>query len=216
VVGTHVPDDLLPAPLDDRLDLLTALPAGLPSQVLLNRPDVLEAEHQLKSQNAEIGAARAAFFPTITLTGSGGTESTAVSRLFGPNMAVWSFAPQASVPIFDAGANRANLVYARAQRDAAVAQYEKAIQTAFSEVDKALARRATVDDQLAAEQADVADATEALRLSQARYERGADSYLNVLIAQRTLYTARQALIATLLARSTNLVTLYEALGGGLN
>jgi multidrug efflux system outer membrane protein len=215
VVGASVPQTLLPAMMDDRLMVMTDLPPGLPSDVLLSRPDVLQAEHQLKSANAEIGAARAAFFPTISLTGSGGATSASLSNLFKGASGVWSFAPQVSVPLFAGGANRANLDYAKAERVVYVAQYEKAIQSAFRDVANALARRATIAEQEAADEAYVAASNDALRLAEARYERGADTYLNVLTAQRTLYAAQQALDNTRLIRSTNLVSLYQALGGGV-
>jgi outer membrane protein, multidrug efflux system len=214
VVGSPVPDSLLPGALDDQVPVLSQPPAGLPSDVLLARPDVLEAEHTLKAQNAQIGAARAAFFPTITLTGSGGSSSTDLTNLFKGAYGVWSFAPQISVPIFNGGANIANLDYAKAEQRIAVAQYEKAIQSAFKDVADALARRATIGDQLAAQEAQVAAASDSARLARARYEHGSDTYLNVLIAERTLYGAQQTLIAARLARSTNLVSLYTALGGG--
>ena len=215
VVGAPVPTALLPTALDERLMVLTELPPGLPSDVLLARPDVLQAEHQLKSANAQIGAARAAFFPTISLTGSGGATSASLSNLFKGASGIWSFAPQVSVPLFAGGANRANLDYAKAERTVYVAQYEKAVQSAFRDVANALARRATVAEQLAADEAYVAASADALHLAEARYERGADTYLNVLTAQRTLYAAQQALASTRLIRSTNLVSLYQALGGGV-
>ncbi len=214
LVGASVPDALLPAPLEDQALVLADLPAGLPSEVLLARPDVLEAEHQLKSANAQIGAARAAFFPTISLTGSGGGESTSLSNLFKAASAAWTFAPQISAPLFAGGANRANLAYAKAQRSVFVAQYEKAIQTAFRDVADALARQATVGEQVAAQQAQAAAAADSLKLSQARYDRGADTYLNVLTAQRTVYAAEQSLSSARLIRATNIVALYAALGGG--
>jgi multidrug efflux system outer membrane protein len=192
------------------------LPAAVSSSVLLGRPDVLQAEDQLRADNADIGAARAAFFPSISLTGSGGVTSLALSTLFTAGAGTWSFAPTISQTIFDAGANRGNLDFAKAQRDVGVANYEKAIQTAFREVADALAQRGTIDEQLAAQQALTAASANALRLSTARYEQGSDTYLNVLIAQRALYSARQTLIASQLAETINLVTLYAALGGGLN
>ncbi|MDR3513541.1 MAG: efflux transporter outer membrane subunit [Caulobacteraceae bacterium] len=213
VVGAPVADALLPDGLDETPPVAET-PAGVSSTVLLRRPDVVEAEDQLKAQNANIGAARAAFFPTISLTGSGGGSSTALSRLFSSAAGAWSFAPSISLPLFEGGKNIANLAYAKAERDSAVATYEKSIQTAFREVADALARRGTIDEQLAAQKAESAAAEDALRLSTARYERGSDTYLNLLISQRTLYSARQTLVATQLARSTNLVTLYNALGGG--
>jgi multidrug efflux system outer membrane protein len=214
VVGSPIPDALAPPPLGDDPLVLTDPPAGLPSDVLVARPDVLEAEHQLKSQNAQIGAARAAFFPKITLTGSDGGTSVSLTDLFKGPAHAWSFEPQITLPIFDGGANRANLDYAKAERSVYVAQYEKAIQTAFRDVANALARRATIDQQLDALRRGVAASSDSLTLSQARFDRGSDTYLNVLIAQRTLYAARQSLISARLVRSTNLVSLYQALGGG--
>jgi multidrug efflux system outer membrane protein len=184
--------------------------------VLLDRPDVLEAEDQLRAANADIGAARAAFFPSITLTGSGGAESTALSSLFKGASKVWIFTPTVSQTIFDFGAHRGNLALAKAQRDAGIANYEKAIQTAFREVADALAQRGTIDEQLAALRALNAATANSLSLSTLRFREGSDTYLNVLVAQRSLYTAQQTLVATQLAQATNLVTLYTALGGGLD
>jgi multidrug efflux system outer membrane protein len=214
VVGSPTPDDLSPADLGGDVALLTNLPPGLPSDVLLARPDILQAEHQLKAENAQIGAARAAFFPSISLTGSGGFTSTALSTLFKGSSGIWSFTPEVSLPIFDGGLNKGNLDYAKAERNVYLAQYEKAVQTAFHDVANALARRATISDQLSADAAQVTAAAASLKLSQARYEQGADTYLNVLIAQRTLYAAQQSLISARLIRSTNLIALYTALGGG--
>jgi multidrug efflux system outer membrane protein len=216
VVGAPVADDLLPPDIEEDGVVLSRLPAGLPAAVLLGRPDVVQAEDQLKAANANIGAARAAFFPDIFLTGSGGVTSLALSTLFRSASETWTFAPTITQPIFDFGQNRGNLAQAKAQRDAAVATYEKAIQTAFREVADALAQRGTIDEQLAA-QAALTEATgEDYRLLLARYERGADTYLNALIAQRSFYAARQTLTQTKLARAANLVTLYTTLGGGLD
>jgi outer membrane protein, multidrug efflux system len=215
VVGAPVPDDLLPSEASDSIVVLERLPAAVSSNVLLDRPDVLEAENQLRAANANIGAARAAFFPDIQLTGTGGLISLALSTLFRGSSAAWTFVPTISQTLFDAGANRGNLKLAKAERDASVATYEKTIQTAFREVADALAERGTIDEQLAAQQAFVAAADDGLRLSTARYEQGSDTYLNVLIAQRTLYSARQTLVSTQYAKVDNLVTLYAALGGGL-
>jgi multidrug efflux system outer membrane protein len=216
VVGAQLGDDLMPPGGDDRVTIMADLPVGLDSSVLLLRPDVLEAEHTLKSANARIGAARAAFFPTITLTSSGGTSSSTIAQLFKGAAGVWSFAPNISVPIFDGGANQANLDYDKAERDADIAKYEKAIQTAFSEVANALARRGTIGEEIAADQALVQAASVSEQLASARYERGADTYLNVLDARRSLYSAQQTLISARLTRSTNLVTLYKTLGGGVD
>jgi len=214
VVGTPVPSELLPASLSDTLTGVTELAPGIPSDVLLKRPDILQAENLLKGFNANIGAARAAFFPRITLVSSIGTGSTELSGLFGDGSQTWSFAPVISLPIFDAGRNRANLQVAKVDRDIAVSRYEQAIQTAFREVADALARRGTIDEQLTAQQA-LTDATaESYRLSQARFEKGVDSYLSVLVSQRFLYGAQQSLISARLERLNNQVTLYKVLGGG--
>lgn len=192
---------------------LLAVPADLPSTVLLNRPDVRAAEHTLRGTYASIGAARAAFFPSITLTASAGTASNALSGLFDGGNGTWSFAPQIRLPIFDAGRNRANLQIAETARDTAVAQYDKAVQTAFREVADALADRATLAERLQAQQSLQAATLKALQLSEARYRLGADSYLPVLDAQRALYTAQQTLIGLALAEQTNRITLYKVLGG---
>jgi multidrug efflux system outer membrane protein len=216
VVGAPVADADLPPTLGGEAVVLERLPAAVSSAVLLERPDVLQAEDVLRGANANIGAARANFFPSISLTGSGGLTSLALSTLFRGASATWSFIPSVSQTIFDFGANRGNLDLAKAQRDLDVAQYEKAIQTAFREVADALAQRGTIDEQLAA-QAALTDANrQAFDLATARYQRGADTYLNVLIAQRGYYAAQQTLVTTRLARSLNLVTLYSVLGGGLN
>jgi multidrug efflux system outer membrane protein len=214
VVGSRVPADLLPQTLSESLTSLADVAPGLPSDVLLMRPDILQAEGQLKGANANIGVARAAFFPRITLVSSVGFGSDDLAGLFKGDAFTWSFAPRISLPIFDAGSNSANLKVAEVDRDIAVAQYEKAIQTAFREVADALAQRGTIDEQLTAQQS-LADATaQSHKLSLARYEKGVDSYLQVLDAQRALYGAQQNLIGVRLTRLANQVTLYKALGGG--
>lgn len=217
VVGTTTPPELLPRGLDDALNALSPtieLPAGLPSDLLERRPDVLEAERTLRAANANIGAARAAFFPQISLTASAGTSSSALSGLFAAGSRAWTFAPELTLPIFAGGRNRANLLSAKVARDIDVAKYEHAIQSAFRDVADGLALRASLGQQLAAQQALVAASSEAYRLSDARFRRGVDSYLTVLDSQRTLYSAQQTLIGTQLSRMSNLVTLYQALGGG--
>lgn len=214
LAGCALPPELLPDNLAASLNALPDLPSGLPSALLQRRPDILEAEHQLKAANANIGVARAAFYPRISLTASAGAASADLSDLFKGGAGTWSFMPQISMPIFDGGANRANLDIAKIGRDIAVAQYEKAIQTAFREVADALAQRATIDDQLTAEQALVDATDESDKLSRARFSRGIDSYLAVLDSQRSLYSAQQNLIGTRLSRMSNLITLYKALGGG--
>ena len=192
---------------------LLAVPADLPSSVLLRRPDVRAAEHALQGATANIGAARAAFFPSITLTASVGTASNALSGLFEGGNGTWAFAPQIRLPIFDAGRNQANLRVAEVTRDTAVAQYEKAIQTAFREVSDALAERATLTERLQAQGSLVQATQRTLQLSDARFRLGADNYFAVLDAQRTLYAAQQAQITLQLAEQVNRVTLYKVLGG---
>jgi multidrug efflux system outer membrane protein len=190
------------------------LPAGLPSDLLVNRPDIRQAEQQLIAANANIGAAQAAFFPRITLTGTAGSASTELSGLFGSGTFAWSFVPQLVLPIFDAGRNRANLGVAQATRDIAVAQYERAVQTAFREVADALAGRATYGEQLRAQQAQVDAEAARLKLSDLRYQNGVASYLDLLDAQRSLFSVQQATVLTRLAQLQNQVTLYKVLGGG--
>ncbi len=218
LVGASISDDLWPRGLHSALDALALdgnLPAGLPSDLLQRRPDILEAEHTLQAANANIGAARAAFFPSVTLTASGGSESLQLSDLFKGGSAVWSFAPQISVPLFAGGRNRANLKSAEVSRDIEVANYEHSIQSAFREVADALAQRAQYGQQLTAQAALVDATSDSHRLANARYRKGADSYLNVLDSERSLYSAQQTLISTQLAQASNLVTLYKALGGGI-
>ncbi len=195
-------------------DVLADVPLGLPSAVLLQRPDVQAAEWQLKAANAQIGAARAAFFPRISLTSSVGSASSELSALFRAGSWGWAVAPQALLPIFDAGRNQAGLDAARVGRDIAVAQYEKAIQTAFREVNDALAGRATLDAQLAAQQALLQAETERARLADLRFEQGVAGQLDVLDAQRSLFAAQQADIQTRLAWLQNRVALFKALGAG--
>lgn len=214
LVGSPVPAALLPATLSETVTAVKEVSPGVPSDVLLQRPDILQAEEQLKGANANIGAARAAFFPKITLVSSVGFGSNELSGLFNAGSFAWSFAPNVSLPIFDGGNNRANLRVAEVDRDILVAQYEKAIQTAFREVADVLAQRGTIDELVAAQQS-LTDATaERYRLSLARFEKGVDSHLNVLDSQRSLYGAQQNLIGTRLSRLLNLVTMYKVLGGG--
>lgn len=213
LLGTPVPADLpAGAPLDGLQ--LAGLPAGLPSEVLVRRPDVREAEQSLIAANADIGAARAAFFPRITLTGSVGFASTELSRLFEGGDLAWSFAPQALLPIFDLGRRRANLEVTEATRAIAVAQYEKAIQTAFREVADALASRAALAEQQRAQQAQTAALDAAARLADLRYRAGASSFLEALDAQRSLYAAQIGNVQVQAAITQNAIALYRALGGG--
>lgn len=214
LVGGAIDPALLPVAFEPSVSGLGALPAGLPSDVLLRRPDVMGAEHQLLAANANIGAARAAFFPSISLTGTIGSASNELSGLFESGNGVWTFMPQINLPIFQGGRLRANLGMATADRDIALAQYEKSIQSGFREVADALALSATLADQRIAQQALLEAATRAHELSQARYDAGRDSYLVLLDAQRTLYAAQQSLVATQLAEQANRVTLYKVLGGG--
>ncbi len=215
LLGAPIPDGIDFSAGLDRGNMVTELEEGIPSDVLVRRPDILAAEHQLMAANAQIGAARAAFLPAISLTGSFGTESPQLSGLFKSGSRAWTFSPEISLPIFAGGANVANLQATKLARDTAVAQYEKAIQTAFREVADALVARGTLDEQLAAQQALVTASAAAYRLADMRYRGGVDSYLSALVAQVQLYSAQQQLQIVRLTRLQNLVTLYKALGGGL-
>jgi multidrug efflux system outer membrane protein len=212
LAGSPVPAHLLPKTLNALVPLPTVSP-GISSEVLLARPDILQAESSLKAANANIGAARAAFFPRISLTSAVGSASGELSGLFQSGSAIWSYAPQVVLPIFDAR-TWSGVKVTQVDREIAVAQYEKAIQGAFREVSDALAKRGTLGDQLAAQQSLVSATEKTYRLSNLRYEKGIDIYLNVLDAQRSLYAAQQGLIAINLAKLTNQVRLYAVLGGG--
>jgi outer membrane protein, multidrug efflux system len=212
LVGSPVPSALMPAELGS-VSPPKEISPGLSSELLLRRPDVLSAEHRLKATNANIGAARAAFFPRISLTTAIGTASAELSGLFQSGSGTWSFIPQITLPIFDARTWSAYNV-TKVEREITVAQYEKAIQTAFREVADALAVQGTVNQQIVAQQSLVDAVAETYRLSHARYSKGMDSYLGVLDAQRSLYGAQQGLVALHLARLANRVTLYKVLGGG--
>jgi outer membrane protein, multidrug efflux system len=213
LVGQPLPASLAPG-VTLAETALSDLPAGLPSDLLTVRPDIRAAEQQLIAANANIGAARAAFFPRISLTGSAGSASTELSGLFKGGSFGWTFAPQMVLPIFDYGRNSANLGSARAGRDIAVAQYERSIQTAFREVSDALAGQATFSEQLRAQRAVAAAEAERFNLSDLRYRSGAASYLDLLDAQRSLFAAQQAAVEANLQRLQNQVTLYRVLGGG--
>lgn len=215
LIGVPIPEDIKFSADLDAQTFEANLPVGMPSEVLERRPDVLAAEHQLISANANIGAARAAFFPSITLTGQYGTASTQLSGLFKPGSASWTFSPQISVPIFAGGANVANLDLSKIQKNVSIAQYEKTLQSAFREVDDALAARATLDEQLAAQRALLEDTSESYHLAEMRFRSGIDSFLPVLVAQQSLYSAQQAVVSLELLRLQNMATLYKALGGGL-
>ncbi|MDQ7786198.1 MAG: AdeC/AdeK/OprM family multidrug efflux complex outer membrane factor [Thermodesulfovibrionales bacterium] len=212
LVGSPVPDGLLPTELNT-VTLLKDISSGLPSEVLQHRPDILQAENQLKAANANIGAARATFFPRIALTTTIGTASSELSGLFSSGSGTWSFAPQIIMPIFDSRTWSA-LNASKVDREIILTRYEKAIQVAFREVADALAQRGTLGNQLEAQQSLVEATAESFRLSDLRYKRGIDSYLSVLDAQRSLYGAQQGLLAVRLSRLANLVTLYKVLGGG--
>ena len=213
LVGQSLPETLPPG-VTLAQTLLSELPAGLPSDLLAVRPDIRAAEQQLIAANANIGAARANFFPRISLTGSAGSVSSELSGLFKSGSFGWSFAPQLVLPIFDFGRNTAVLGSAKAGREIAVAQYEKSIQTAFREVADGLAGQATFTEQLRAQRAVAAAEAERFNLSDLRYRSGAASYLDLLDAQRSLFAAQQAAVQANLQRLQNQVTLYRVLGGG--
>jgi multidrug efflux system outer membrane protein len=215
LLGQALPADLPPGlTLASQQVVATDLPAGLPSELLTRRPDVRSAEQQLLAANANIGAARAAFFPRIALTANAGTASTELDNLF--KGGTWAITGTASLvqTIFDSGRNQANLDVAKVNRDIAVAQYEKAIQTAFREVSDSLAGRATLGEQLRAQTAQTNAAQVSFNLADLRYRNGAASYLDVLDAQRSLFSAQQGLVQVQALQAQNLMTLYKVLGGG--
>jgi multidrug efflux system outer membrane protein len=214
LVGAPIPAELQPANIDAVAFGAEQLPPGLVSDVLLTRPDIRQSEHLLRSANANIGAARAAFFPRVTIAGFSGDADPRFENLFNGANGAWSFTPQVSIPLFNGGARIASLGVAGADRDIALAQYERAIQVAFREVADALAERGTIEDQLAARQARASAAKSVYDISDARYREGVDSFLGLLDAQRTLYSAEQDLVAARVARAVNFVTLYKTLGGG--
>lgn len=213
LVGMPIAKSALTGELDN-MQLVQDLPVGLPSEILLRRPDIMQAEHALKAVNANIGAARAAFFPRISLTALAGFASPALSSLFDSDSHTWSFVPSIAIPIFDAGRNQANLEASKANREISVARYEKTIQTAFREVSDGLVARGTLVSQIEAQSGLVDAANASLKLSDARYKQGMDSYFVVLDAERSLYGAQQELIQLQVQRLSNLVTLYKVLGGG--
>ncbi|TKW61365.1 MAG: efflux transporter outer membrane subunit [Blastochloris viridis] len=215
LVGKEIDPKLLAPKSLNSVMVMDELPVGLPSDVLLQRPDIRQAEYVLKGENANIGAARAAFFPSISLTGSAGFASNSLDNLFSSGSGgAWAFTPQITLPIFQTGRLLANLKLANTNRDIAVAQYEKAIQTAFREVADGLVARTTYTEQLQAQQALVAASEKAYVVSQARYKQGLDSNLTQLDAQRSFYAAQQNEIGVRLQRLVNLANLYKALGGG--
>ena len=213
LVGAPVDAANLPASIEQAAGTIAELPAGLDSRILLRRPDVVQAEYELRATNAEIGVARAALFPTISLTGLFSFASTALSSLLTGDALTKSVTAGASYPIFRAGAGRAGVEQSEALQRAALASYERAIQTAFREVADALARRGTITQELAANQRFAAAAADTYNLANARYRGGIDTFLASLDAQRALYSAQQTLVQSQLIRATNLVTLYRTLGG---
>ncbi len=204
---------MLPASIDEARATIADLPASLDSYVLLRRPDVVQAEYQLRAANADIGAARAALFPKITLTGLLGFASSALTSLFSGGAFGWQAGLNGAYTIFQAGAGRANVRLSEAERNVALASYQGAVQTAFREVADALARRGTMDDQLAATQRQQAAAADVALLEEARYKAGIDSYLSLLDAQRSYYSVQQVMVRTKLTAAQNRVALYSALGG---
>jgi len=213
LVGAPVDPSLLPTSLDQVAGTVAALPAGLDSRILLRRPDVIQSEYELRAANAEIGAARAALFPTISLTGLLGLASDTLTGLFSSGAFNWSAGVGGNYSIFSGGARRANVQLREAERQAAVAGYERTIQTGFREVADALADRSTLIDRVAATRRNAAAATETLRLVTARYRVGIDPYLTTLDAQRTAYAAQRALVQVQFIQAQNAVTVYRALGG---
>ncbi|MFJ4048903.1 efflux transporter outer membrane subunit [Pseudomonas hunanensis] len=212
LLGTDIPANLKAADLDDAM--LSEIPAGLPAALLQQRPDIRAAEHQLIAANANIGAARAAFFPSITLTAGAGTASSRLSGLFDAGSETWAFVPQIHLPIFNGGRLRASLDYAKIQKAIEVAHYESVIQTAFREVADGLAALGTWDEQLESQRDLVRTTEQYHQMAQRRYDEGVDSYLALLDAQRQWLTARQQLLVDRLAQLTSEVQLYKALGGG--
>ena len=213
LVGAPVAPALLPRSIDDALPKIGELPAGVDSYVLLRRPDVLQAEYDLRAANANIGAARAELFPRISLTGLLGFASSALLKLFTGGSFGWSAGANASYTIFQAGAGHANVRLSEAQRNAALATYQHAVQTAFRDVSNALARRATMDEQLNAAQRQEAAAADNYLLTEARYRAGVDPFLNVLVAQRAYYSAQNSLVQTKATAGHNRVSIYQSLGG---
>ena len=214
LVGAKIDEGLMPDGISLQATLPASLPEGLPSEVLLNRPDVMQAERGMLAANAQIGAARAAFFPSVSLTGGVGSGSMRLSDLFASNSTVWTFSPNVNIPIFTGGLNLSNLRLAEATQKRAVASYEQTIQAAFREVADALAMEGTIESELQARAEYAQAAAMAYELSESRYKQGAAAYTEVLDAQRTKVAAEQTYIASQLSRATSLVTLYKVLGGG--
>ena len=217
LAGTTLAENLLPGTLESLPEqMISLVPAGVSSDVLLRRPDIQEAEHNLKSANADIGAARANFFPTISLTASAGVGSDALSSLFSHGMQVWSFAPSVTLPLFTGGSNLAQLRYAEAQKRGLIATYEKTVQSAFKDVADALARRTTLEEQRDAQRQYVNAEQQTVDIGLRRYQAGVGDYLTVLTAQRNLWSAQQELLTLQLTDFTNRITLWQSLGGGMS
>ncbi|WPJ96454.1 efflux transporter outer membrane subunit [Coraliomargarita algicola] len=214
LIGTDLPELAADSSLLNGEHAPIDLPVGLPSELLTQRPDIRAAEHTLEGAHANIGAARAAFFPSVQLTAFGGTASAELSDLFKSGSAQWSFSPQISLPIFSAGRNQANLDVAWIQQRIEIANYEKAIQTAFREVADALAVRRTIDQRIEAQAERVKAAQRRSSLSQQRFDAGVDSYLPVLLAQQELFSAQKDLVQAQLTKLNNQSALFAALGGG--
>ena len=213
LVGSPVAPSLLPGSIDEAFGSIAPVQPGLDSYVLLRRPDVIQAEYQLRAANANIGAARAALFPRITLTGLLGFASSALASLFTGGAFGWSAGADATYTIFQAGAGHANVRLSQAQQRAAIATYQGTIQTAFREVADALARRGTINDEIAARQRQQAATADTYNLTELRYRAGVDPYLNVLSAQQSYYSAQQVLVAMKLTAAQNIVDLYQSIGG---
>jgi multidrug efflux system outer membrane protein len=213
LVGAPIDPRLLAGSIDEAFGKIAPVPAGLDSYVLLRRPDVLQAEYQLRAASAQIGAARAALFPRITLTGLLGFASSTLAKLFTGGAFGWSAGADATYNIFQSGAGHANVRLSQAQRNAAVATYQKTIQTAFRDVADALARRGTMNDEIAARQRNQAAAGDNYTLTEARYREGIDPFLTVLVAQRSYYSAQQTMVQTKLTAAQNIVDIYQSIGG---
>ena len=213
LVGAPIDPKLLAGSIDEAFGKIAPVPAGLDSYVLLRRPDVLQAEYQLRSANAQIGVARAELFPRISLTGLLGFASSALAKLFTGGAFGWSVGADATYTIFQSGAGHANVRLSEAERNAAVATYQKTIQTAFREVSDALARRGTINDEISARARQQAATADTYMLTEARYRAGIDPFLTVLDAQRSYYVAQQAMVLTKLAAAQNIVDLYQSIGG---
>lgn len=214
LLGGQLPEDALQQQALADMTPLAEVPAGLPSALLQRRPDIVASEHALQAANANIGAARAKFFPSISLTANAGLASSNLSGLFKAGAGAWQFSPSVSLPLLDGGSLQAGVDSARVAYQSAVASYDKTVQTAFREVADALAVRGTMRSQLAAQQALVDSSRQTFAQVEARFKAGADSYLTVLTAQRSLYAAEQALISLQLSDANNRITLYKVLGGG--